>query len=382
MSNCDNNQPEIHSAIEAEEEGTNALSHPLVVDLSISDKSFDAGELILVFRVKNQSDKPIYVLRDHSPFESLSNHNFSVYLDDEEIDYTGIYMKRLSVNWHAFHELKPGAFQSLEINLMEYYLVEKSGLLKVEFNLSRMRFCNRKPYKNIPYKKLSSSMLPIEQPNPTVEYNFNDLIKRSERKLIYYEKNLSHKNYPELANVFLPDVHIPDHTIRAQVESSHLIAYKLIQKTLDYMDNYPSKILEWFGWHEDNTVIYDNYIRLRDYFETNTVEYRMGNQKCDCRGTNIEECRVIAYKNIDTIFLCTAFFDHPKMQGEQRRASTIIHEISHIILKTEDHSIDEQQALELAQKEPQKALSNADTYGFFCEEFYSLLSNNDTKKPH
>jgi Lysine-specific metallo-endopeptidase len=381
MSNCDNNPPEIQSATEAEE-ATNVRSHPLVVDLSISDKLIEAGELILVFSVSNQSDKPIYVLRDHSPFESLSNHNFSVSLDDEEIDYTGIYMKRLSANWCAFHELRPGAFQSLEINLMEYYLIEKSGLLKVEFNLSRMRFCDRKPYKNIPSKKLSLSLLSIEQPNPTLEYSFNfsDLIKRPERKLISHEKNLSYKNYPDFPNVFLPDVHIPDATICAQVESSHLIAYKLIQKTLDYIGDYPNKIIEWFGWHEDNTIIYDNYAKLKDYFETNTVEYRMGNQECDCRGPNIEECRTVAYKNVDTIFLCTAFFDHPKMQGQRQRASTIIHEISHIVLKTEDHSIDEREAHDLAQKKPLKALCNADTYGFFCEEFYSLLSNDDVKK--
>lgn len=66
------------------------------------------------------------------------------------------------------------------------------------------------------------------------------------------------------------------------------------------------------------------------------------------------------------IRLGPAFFDAP-LTGQDSRAGTLIHEVSHLVGGTADYAYEVPNAYKLAQTRPQKAIRNADNYEYFVE---------------
>jgi hypothetical protein len=55
--------------------------------------------------------------------------------------------------------------------------------------------------------------------------------------------------------------------------------------------------------------------------------------------------------------------------GDGGKFATLVHELSHLCLNTEDHKYTAQKAVLLATNSPNLAIENADNWGFFVEEF-------------
>jgi hypothetical protein len=72
---------------------------------------------------------------------------------------------------------------------------------------------------------------------------------------------------------------------------------------------------------------------------------------------------------LDTAWNKTPLF-RPAGQPADSMFQTLVHELSHLIIESEDHEYGVDPCLELARNSPYKAKENADNFGYFVEEFH------------
>lgn len=69
----------------------------------------------------------------------------------------------------------------------------------------------------------------------------------------------------------------------------------------------------------------------------------------------------------DYIGLCGAFFKAP-LTGEDSRAGTLLHDLTHVVAGTQDYTYGRKNAQKRAAGNPNEAVDNADNYEFFMED--------------
>jgi hypothetical protein len=141
----------------------------------------------------------------------------------------------------------------------------------------------------------------------------------------------------------------------------------------------------WFGATPTNTVK-EKVGKLRSFFNCNSITIRFATlQK---RGTNNAAALAPGngwkdYTNLTKangvsfeMYLNSGWEAKPKRStlplataGSGGQFKTLVHELSHLGLNTEDHKYQAASCVALAASDAAKALDNADNWGFFVEEF-------------
>jgi hypothetical protein len=368
------NEQEIQSAQELTEEVGSPLHPAIVADLSIENKLIDTGELLVKFQITNQSGKSIYVLVDNSPFETLCNDNFIVRLNRKRIAYRGPYAKRIRTNNKSFRRLEPGQSAMTEFDLFSYYPISSTGALSIELKTRKIRYSQHYPSEYMSGEKLCNSLTTpnLGRTKINTKISHNSKIRAINKSQATEETYYDLSYYDEVQKLVDPIIHIQSQGPKSLLRESHLLAYELILKCLDKINSSAALIEKWFGSIDHFDAIKTNFEKMKNHLENQVTVYAMGDHFCNCQSTSDEKCTMLAYtyKHQKNIYLCQLFFDEESNSAPER-ASTIIHELSHFVLDTDDHGKDKTDAENLAKKIPSEALKNADTYGFFCEEFYS-----------
>jgi peptidyl-Lys metalloendopeptidase len=68
------------------------------------------------------------------------------------------------------------------------------------------------------------------------------------------------------------------------------------------------------------------------------------------------------------VFLCQQFWNAPD-SGTDTKYGTLIHEVSHEVAGTKDHTYGQTNCKNLATNDPDKAAANADNYEYFAEHY-------------
>jgi len=66
---------------------------------------------------------------------------------------------------------------------------------------------------------------------------------------------------------------------------------------------------------------------------------------------------------------CTGFF-RARLTGEDSRSGTVIHELTHLAARTQDHMYGRTRTRSLSTKQPDMAANNADNYEYFIETLF------------
>lgn len=175
---------------------------------------------------------------------------------------------------------------------------------------------------------------------------------------------------------------------------SQTIVTKLSPKILDACSKAQSELAagrgltelgRWFGTTPAATVK-TKVGKLRSFFNLNSINLHfadLGDRGTDTAAayapsggwddyTNVTK----ANRNSFEMYLNSAWEQKPTWStkplitaGSGGQFKTLVHELSHLGLNTNDHVYTAQQAVLLAQNNADNALDNADNWGFFVEEF-------------
>lgn len=72
---------------------------------------------------------------------------------------------------------------------------------------------------------------------------------------------------------------------------------------------------------------------------------------------------------VTEIGFCGDWFNNGR-RGNDSKPGAVIHDLTHILLDTEDYAYGIVEVMDLAEEDPDKAVRNADSYEYFVEQYY------------
>jgi hypothetical protein len=145
------------------------------------------------------------------------------------------------------------------------------------------------------------------------------------------------------------------------VEAAFADARRRVQRAIDFIDANPGHehIRTWFGDQAKIAYLRHSYVRILAAMEP-------ANRPTVYCGTS--DCSVFAraWPGQDTMSVCNLFF-RARNIGTDARFGVIIHEVSHLVIRTGDHAYGPANARALAARDSHTAQRNADNYEYFVE---------------
>jgi peptidyl-Lys metalloendopeptidase len=329
-----------------------AMANPLKVFVS-SGQTQGSVDVSLT----NTGTETVSVLLWDTPFEhTLSDNVFLIekavkgfpYLESSQ--YSGRLVKRSKPSVEHYQIIQPGEMLSTSVALNDYYDI-------TEFGEHSVRFAGQ-----IRYEVVSSLRGRAKTTlSPVATLNQLELI--SDSVVVSLAPNLR----PRLRPPIYDSCSVQE---RADIVEAADIAEILINTALSDLQSLVGnqrvsspRYNAWFGAYSDNrySQVVSNFTALDQSLENETLQFNCG---CTEPGVFAFVFPALPY----SITLCPSFRS-ATANGQDSRAGTIIHELSHFtaVAGTDDHVYGQSGTRALAISSPDLVIGNADSYEYFAE---------------
>jgi peptidyl-Lys metalloendopeptidase len=316
-----------------------------VVSLSVAQSDFSAAQDVLVtVTVSNPHKHTVRVLKWFTAAEGVEEPLFAVTRDGEPVAYLGTHYKRPAVTSKDYISLEAGQSISHTVNIADYYDLSQSGQYEVSYAAASFQLFDEKAnaFKfrdSLTSEKVSIGVegrapkgKPTPPPTPTPGSNSFNACTVDQRTLL----------------------------VQARTQTTN---YANDAKT--YLDSHNSgtpRYLEWFGTYTSSryNTVKSNFADIADAMTNAGIAF-----DCKCK----QKYYAYVYPNQPyNIYLCQAFWSAP-LSGTDSKAGTLIHEMSHfnVVAGTDDVVYGQAGARNLADTDPDAAITNADSHEYFAE---------------
>jgi peptidyl-Lys metalloendopeptidase len=320
-----------------------------VVSLSVAQSQFGSAQDVLVtVTVSNPHKHTVRVLKWFTAAEGVEEPLFAVTRDGEPVAYIGAHYKRPPVTGKDYISLKAGQSISYTVNLAEYYDLSQSGQYEVFYAVASFQLFNEKGNAfnlrdSLVSEKVSLQVegrapkgRPTQPPPPPPGGNSFNACTVDQQNLLVSART------------------------QAATYANNAKSY------LNSNNSGTPRYLEWFGAYtlsRYNTVKgnFDNIARDMAVDTTGAgITF-----DCKCK----QNYYAYVYPNQPyNIYLCKVFWQAP-LSGTDSKAGTLIHEMSHfdVVAGTDDVVYGQAGARNLADTNPNAAITNADSHEYFAE---------------
>lgn len=315
------------------------------VSLSVGQTEFASTQDVLVtVTFSNQTKHTVRVLRWFTPAEGVEERLFSVTRDGQPVSYIGAHYKRPAATGQDYISLKAGESFAVRVDLGAYYDLSQSGQYEVSYAVASFNLFDEKgsAFKfrdSLISEKLSMNVegraargKPTPPPPPPAGGNSFNACTVDQQNLLVSARN------------------------QAKIYAS---------ESENYLNSHASgtqRYLEWFGVFSTSryNTVKNHFTAISDAWDNAGVTF-----DCKCKQP------YYAYVYPDrpyNIYLCKVFWTAP-LAGTDSKAGTLIHEMSHfnIVAATDDVVYGQAGARELADTDPNLAITNADSHEYFAE---------------
>jgi peptidyl-Lys metalloendopeptidase len=315
------------------------------VSLSVGQGDFSSAQDVLVtVTVSNPHKHTVRVLKWFTAAEGVEEPLFAVTRDGEPVAYIGAHYKRPAATGKDYISLKAGQSISHTVDLAEYYDLSQSGRYEVSYAVASFQLYDEKgnTFKfrdSLTSEKISLSVegrapkgKPTQPPPPPPGGNSFNACTVDQQNLLVQARGQATTYATESKN---------------------------------YLNSHNSgtpRYLEWFGAYSSsrhNTVT-SHFNAISNAFDTAGITF-----DCKCK----QRYYAYVYPNQPyNIYLCQAFWSAP-LSGTDSKAGTLIHEMSHfnVVAGTDDVVYGQAGARDLADTNPDDAITNADSHEYFAE---------------
>ncbi len=321
------------------------------VSLSVAQSEFDVTQDVLVtVTIANPTGHTVRVLKWFTPADGVEEPLFTVTRDDgEPVPYIGAIYKRPAVTGKDYVSLKAGESFVRTVNLADTYDLSQSGQYEVSYAVASFNLFSEKGNAFKFRDSLASDAIslkvagreakgkPTPPPPPPAGGNSFNACTTTQQTALVNARNQS-KTYAS--------------------------------ESKNYLNSHSSgtpRYLEWFGVFSTtryNTVT-NHFAAISNAMDNAGITF-----DCKCKQN------YYAYVYPDrpyTIYLCKVFWIAP-LAGTDSQAGTLIHEMSHfnVVASTDDVVYGQTGARNLADTNPDAAVTNADNHEYFAENNPSL----------
>lgn len=324
--------------------------------------------ITLRFSLTNTTDKPLNVLKWHTPLEGFTSDMFQVMLNGKRVKYIGRLVKRGAPRSEDYVAVPPGTTVSVPVDLAEAYAIYDIGDYNVSFK-SELFDIGQEAVGDLTRKAKKEMFKPKRISSNNVSF-----------KLV--EQKSPPSFTPKISGGDVeakqPDFSDCTQTQKDTLNEALMEAVKLCDLMLSTLNGIPSGkrddapcYTSWFGGYDSsrwNTVV-TNLEKILDALENKSITFN-----CDCNEDYF--AYVYPHKPYE-IFLCNQFWMAP-LVGTDSKAGTIVHELSHfnIVAGTDDHVYGQSNCRSLARSNPELAVGNADSYEYCVENTPKSCGSN------
>lgn len=313
-----------------------------------------AGAASVTFTLTNRGDRPVSVLKWHTPLEGIRNDIFRIVKDGEPVPYVGPMVKRAQPTAEDYVTLAPGETASATVDLGAVYAFPEPGRYEVRYD-PKLQGVSR------PEGRLAAGAVVV-----AAEIRSDDAVVLELREV----------PKPQVPEVSAPAAAAPEpgfiscsdgqkNTVKqalADAEKGAQIALDNLQKNAcSGNDTYKT----WFGACDSTRyqTVTNKVSAIKTALNTKTMTFNCA-PPANCDGTIAWVYKYSPY----TIYLCGAYWNLGD-KGYDTKAGTIVHEVSHfaVVADTSDYAYGTNACKTLAQNDPSKAIANADSYEYFGE---------------
>ena len=321
-----------------------------VVSLSVAQSTFSATQDVLVtVTVSNPHKHTVRVLKWFTAAEGVEEPLFAVMRDGQPVAYLGAHHKRPAVTGKDYISLKAGENISHTVNLADIYDLSQSGQYEVFYAVASYQLFDEKGNafnlrdslvsEKISFKAEGGAprAKPTQPPPPPAGGNAFNACTIDQQNLLVSARNQA-KTYASQASSYL-----------------------------NSNNSGTPRYLEWFGAYTSSryTTVKNNFGAISDKMTNAGITF-----DCKCK----QNYYAYVYPNQPyKIYLCKVFWQAP-LSGTDSKAGTLIHEMSHfnVVAGTDDVVYGQTAARNLADTNPNAAITNADSHEYFAENTPAL----------
>lgn len=315
------------------------------VSLSVAQSQFSSAQDVLVtVTVSNPHRHTVRVLKWFTAAEGVEEPLFAVTRDGEPVAYLGAHYKRPAITGNDYISLRSGQSISQTVNLADYYDLSQSGQYEVFYAVASPQLFDEKGNAAKSRDSLISEKVslqvegraakgrPTQPPPPPTGGNSFNACTMDQQDLL----------------------------IDARTQAT---AYATESK--NYLHSHSSgtqRYLEWFG-----AFTTSRYNTVTAHFDAISNAFDNAGIAFDCKCK--QNYYAYVYPNQPyNIYLCKVFWQAP-LSGTDSKAGTLIHEMSHfdVVAGTDDVVYGQAGARNLADTNPNAAITNADSHEYFAE---------------
>jgi peptidyl-Lys metalloendopeptidase len=304
------------------------------------------------FTMRNDSQKPVRMLKWQTPFYGLNHDLFDVAVGGQEVEYVGAWYKRGEPGKNDWMTLNPGEAKSIDIDLSVAYPFEASGQYEMKYSA----------LVNSYDEKLASK---AGAANAIESFPMTRWVDGSDQ---FMQSSIAEEiSYGVKALNPAPAFESCSTTRQGQLNTALSSARTYGINADNYFTSktwstVTQRYKTWFG-----TATSSRFNTGKSNFDK--IENALANTRITFNCSCTDSYYAYVYPTQPyRIYLCNAFWSAPNT-GTDSRAGTLIHELSHfdILANTDDHAYGQAAAKSLATSNPAKALKNADNHEYFSE---------------
>jgi peptidyl-Lys metalloendopeptidase len=315
------------------------------ISLSVGQSEFNSAQDVLVtVTFSNTTKHTVRVLKWFTPAEGVEEPLFAVTRDGQPVAYIGAHYKRPAATGKDYISLKAGESFAFTVNLGDYYDLSESGQYEVYYAVAAFNLFDEKGN----------------------AFKFRDSIT-SEKVSLRVEGRAAKGRptppppLPAGGNAFNACT-VDQQNLLVSVRNQAKIYASESENYLNSHASGTQRYLEWFGAFSTSryNTVRTNFTAISDAWDNAGVNF-----DCKCKQN------YYAYVYPDRpyyIYLCKVFWTAP-LSGTDSKAGTLIHEMSHfnVVAATDDVVYGQAGARNLADTNPDLAITNADSHEYFAE---------------
>ena len=320
------------------------------VSLSVAQSQFSAVQDVLVtVTISNPHRHTVRVLKWFTAAEGVEEPLFVVTRDGEPVAYLGAHYKRPAVTGNDYISLRAGQSISFTVNLAEYYDLSQSGQYEVSYAVASRQLFDEKGNAAKSRDTLISEKVSIHVEGRAAK-----------------GRPTQPPPPPPGGNSFNACT-VDQQTLIAQARTQ---ATTYATESKNYLHGHSSgtqRYVEWFG-----AFTTSRYNTVTTHFDKISEAFNSAGITFDCKCK--QPYYAYVYPNQPyNIYLCKVFWQAP-LSGTDSKAGTLIHEMSHfdVVAGTDDVVYGQAGARELADTDPNAAITNADSHEYFAENTPAL----------
>ena len=333
---------------------------PISLDMACN-KALSA--VACTFEFTNKANEDLYLLKSGTPLEGLFSQFLTVSVAGSPVEYEGIFAHRIAPTKDEFVLLKAGESISASVQITDAFSIDTDGLYTVQYS------------------------------RPLLYLSVNEMSELSNGQIRKSSVQESIHIYLEDTRVLLKprgpeEIGKVDYTVNIESCTSASITGGTAAQNKEILDAHKqlcdgidrvtignnTLYKKWFGTFTTarETKVKDVYKKMKDGLVGKTVTYVHGGSYC---ATNPNwygyTWRASVWPDHNTVHICPPFYPYPVScgsPGTYTKEFGLVHEWSHAFGDTHDHIYGASQSEGLARTDPDKAVENADSFGWhYCQ---------------